>query len=809
MMGQLPSDQRRCTACGGPVAADNRTRYCSNACRQRAYRARVTATGGTHDAPPPTPFTADAPGAALDDFVGRRHEIDRIRHLFRRHRLVTLVGPAGVGKSRLAMEFVGRLPGDWSRSVTPVLLDGIDDGELVSRAVATAAAVREQPDTPIADTLFAELRSTRSALLLDNCEHVVDSCAKFVDTALRRCGGLRVLATSREALNIPGEAVFGVDGLPVTAADEDVANSPADAVRLFANRARALVHDFRITSANTADVAAICADLDGNPLAIELAARWVPVLSLRNIRERLANRFELLATNRRSTHSRQAHRSLREAIDWGYELLGHDERAVFRRLSLLTGSFDLDAATAACADTDLDADRVFPLLCQLRAKSLLTSTQSSRFRQLESIRLYARQRLDASGEAAATENRLITWLAELSAPLVREPLSFSLARLRAVEEETDNLLSAVRWTAESHDPRNAALAIAAAWGWLNRGHVTQGRDLLKAALARSDIDPADRCVLLSYAGYFASIQCDAKDGVGLPTQALDLARSIGSPIGEACARYALGIFHSTTGQLDEAERQLNGSAAVARAIGDPVAVAIAGQRLAWVALAHGDVGRAATLMAEVLAALEGRPAVFAVCRIHCAAGIVAIGQDDDDRAEQYFTKALRSAADRWLQTPIALEGLAMVAQRAGRPIRALRLFCAAKAVRRGDTVYIEPDWLRQIEESLALTESALGRRRVEAIAGQAGELTARQLVSCALEDNWPDPPQDRDPGLDDEEREMAALVADGLTNGQIADRLDISVRTVAYRLKRIRAKLELSSRTELRAWLAAHPAPRG
>ncbi|QUQ65529.1 ATP-binding protein [Kutzneria sp. CA-103260] len=803
MAAPLSTDRARCAVCGGPAAAQNGSRYCSNACRQRAYRARVIAAGQTRDdAAQPRPLDPDAPGAVLaplDSFVGRRPEIERIRQLFRHHRLVTLVGPAGVGKSRLAMEFTRRLPGSWSRGVALVLLDGVDDGDLVSQAVATAVGVRERPDTPIAETLFATLRSSHHALLLDNCEHLVDSCADFVATALRRCGELRVLATSREPLDIPGEAVFQVDGLSVTAPG----TQSVDAARLFVDRARALVHDFAITPENAADVVAICAELDGNPLAIELAARWVPVLPVPSIREHLSHRFELLTTNRRSAQSRQVHRSLREAIDWGYELLGPEERVVFRRLSVLTGGFDLGTATAVCADTDLDADHVFQLLGQLRTKSLLTSTEPGQFRQLESVRLYARQRLDASGETDATKERLVAWLAELTAPLARQSLWFDYDVLPVVGAMVDNLLAAVRWTAATDDPRNAVLSIATALGWLYRGHLAEGRKLLTAALARPGSDPETRCLLLRYAGALATLNGDPKEGIELLGQALALSEQLGSPLAEAGARYSLGTCFSAVGRLQDAEDHL--TRCVELTADQPIAAAVARQGLAWVALVAGDLDRSAALMGEAVAAVEGRPAVHAICRIYCTAGAVAIGQGDNDQAETYFRGALRQAPDSWWQI-LAVEGIAVVAQRGGQFTRAVALFGAADAVRHADKIHVEPFWGHQVKESFAVAEQALGRRRVAQIADQARHLTVPQLISYALDDVLPELPDDRDRDLDDGERQVAVLVAEGRTNEQIADQLGISVRTVGYRLRRIRGKLSLSSRAEIRSWLAEHPA---
>ena len=795
----------RCVVCGGGVLAQNESRYCSNACRQRAYRARVIATSRSQEARRATPPRADGPGALpapLDSFIGRKQEITRIGQLFRRHRLVTLVGPAGVGKSRLAIEFAGSLPGARSGSVAMVLLDAVRDGDLVGQAVATALGVREQPDEHITETVFAALRSAK-VLLLDNCEHLVEPCAEFLATALRRCGELRVLATSREALNIAGEAVFNVDGMSVTAPGHE----PVDAGRLFVDRARALVHDFAITKENAADVLAICTELDGNPLAIELAARWVPVMPVRGIREHLSRRFELLSTNRRATQqARQVHRSLREAIDWGYELLDDEERKVFRRLTVLTGGFDETIATVVCADAELPAGRVLPVLGQLRAKSLLSGANTGQFRLLESIRLYGRQRLEAAGEAEATRERLISWLVELGAPLVREPMSFTFDVLAKVAGVADNLFTAVGWTAASDDPRNAALSIATAMGWSYLGHITEGRKLLATALNRPGVGAEDRCRLLCYAGTLAMLQSNPLDGIALLNQALALSESIGSVLTQAGARYALGTCYSAAGRLDEAEHHLTRTVTLTRAADQPAAIAIACQGLAWLALVRGEVDRGAALIAEAIAATEGRPPIQAMWRIYCTVGAVAIGQGDDKRAVTYFTKALREKPQTWLQL-LAVEGIAVVAQRRGQFARAVGLIGAADAIRHADEVRVEPFWGHQVKESFAVAEQALGQEQVERIAAQTRHLTMAQLIAYAVDDVLPEVPvdEDRDRELDDGERRVAVLAAEGLTNEQIARRLGISARTVAYRLRQVRGKLSLNSRTEIRTWIAENP----
>jgi len=366
----MSSAERCCAVCGKVLADQQRVRYCSNACRQRAYRKRATAATRTTI---PAAANSDIPGALpalVDSFVGRRPEIERLTHLLGQRRLITLVGPAGVGKTRLALEVAGRLP----QPAVLVELDSLDDGGRVTQVVAGAFGVRELPGRTISEALFTTLHGARTLLVLDNCEHLVDATAQFVDLALRRCRGLRVLATSREALAIPGELVFSLDGLPLPSGESDPMRS--DAVRLFVDRARERDQDFALDDDTIGQIAAVCAELDGSPLAIELAAHRIPMLSVDAIHSRLAGRLELLTTAHRTGKARQ--RSLRQAIDWSHQLLGPDEQVVFRRLSMLSGTFDLDTAIAVCADDEFRPEQVFELAFRLQAGSLITTASSSR-----------------------------------------------------------------------------------------------------------------------------------------------------------------------------------------------------------------------------------------------------------------------------------------------------------------------------------------------------------------------------------------------------------------------------------------------
>ena len=333
-----------CSICGTATAASRhrRARYCSNACRQRAYRQRV-----------------NEPGPALDSFIGRDAELAALERSDAR--VLTLVGPAGVGKSRLAKEF--------ARNAAWVDLAGTPEV-----AGACAEALGLPTGEPVLGTLVRVL-DEKPLLVLDNCERVAADCAALLEPLLLGCPALKVVATSREPLRVPGEVLFAVRPLSIT-----------NAVELFADRARANQVGLRLGERDA--LAALCAKLDRLPLAIELAARLVTVLPVDELLNRLDDRLELL--NRGNRTAAERHQSLRAAIGWSYDRLSAEEQHVFRCISQGAGNFGLDGAVQAC---DLPTDRVLVLLSALVAKSLLTSTGAGRFEQLESIRLYGRERL--------------------------------------------------------------------------------------------------------------------------------------------------------------------------------------------------------------------------------------------------------------------------------------------------------------------------------------------------------------------------------------------------------------------------------
>ena len=426
--------------------------------------------------------------------MGRERELADLDRRLATSRLVTLTGTGGTGKTRLALQAAGGLvdryrDGAWLAELAP-----IRDADLVPQGVAGALGVREQPRGTPGDAVVDYLRGKELLLVLDNCEHVVDAAAGLVERLLAACPSLTIVATSREALGIPGESIFQVPSLGVpeqhrSAGGDDPPESTADeaetadAVRLFVDRAQAAAPGFALTDANAHVVSEICRRLDGIPLAIELAAARVAILSPEEILQRLGDRFRLLTGGRRGAVPRQ--QTLQALIDWSWNLLAEPDRQLLRRLSVFAGGWTLDAATAVCGDGSGDAPDVLDALGRLVDRSLVVVDRgsSTRYRLLETIRQYARDRLIESGEAEVLARRHLDHflaLAERAGPALWGPGMAEWTRRLEVDE--DNLRTAIEWALEVDAERAARLAIELSFFWQTRSTWAESVAWLTAAV---------------------------------------------------------------------------------------------------------------------------------------------------------------------------------------------------------------------------------------------------------------------------------------------------------------------------------------
>jgi predicted ATPase len=399
--------------------------------------------------------------------LGREREIAEVKRLLADTRLLTLTGAGGCGKSRLALQVASELLRDYADGVWLSQLAPLADLAFVPQTIASVLRVPEQPGRLVSETLVRALRFKSLLLVVDNCEHLLSACAELADALVRACSTLRILATSQEPLGVPGEAVWRVPSLSVPSAGR---LSPVDhlmqceSVRLFVERATFSQPGFTLTDSNAAAVVQVCRRLDGIPLAIELAAARVKVLTVEQIAARLDNRFRLLTGGSQRGLPRQ--RTLRAAMDWSYGLLSEKERAVLQRLSTFAGGWTLEAAEAVCSGNGIEAADVLDLLTQLVDKSLVaveTQGEEARYRHPETVRQYSLDRLMESEEAADVRRRHRDWYlgpAERAEPELRGP--GQVAWLEQLEMEHDNLRAALEWSRTEEGEAEAGVRLAGA-----------------------------------------------------------------------------------------------------------------------------------------------------------------------------------------------------------------------------------------------------------------------------------------------------------------------------------------------------------
>ncbi|MGW7690664.1 ATP-binding protein [Streptomyces asiaticus] len=538
------------------------------------------------------------PLTQLSSLVGRTDELVELARLLHGVRLLTLTGPAGVGKSRLALELVGQEVRGKRRVASVVRLGSRTEPDEIRRQVL--AALGETPGaTP--PSVAAASDGTESSgrdllLLLDDCEHVLDSCGRLLTELLPSRPRLRVLATSRESLQLPGETVFPVAGLALPDAGSDTVLNAclrSDAVTLFVDRARAVVPGFRLTHDNAVHVGKICARLDGLPLPIEMAARLIRVFPPAEIVTRLEDRLALLTSGWRLADDR--HQSLRASLEWGYALLSPEEQALLRRLSVLSGDFGPDAAAAVASDLPGPDAAIPRLLIGLAAKSVITPMADTggptRFRLLESMRCFGHDRLIAEGEETGAYERLVSWLTAMCLPLHGEAVVPSATLDRLAKERT-HLTHALHRLQTGTDERQLLLASALAAVETADGRVTGTAGLVAQALDRAAPDSVYRAVALAAAAALAARDADDDSALRHADEAVELEHARDRP--ELLARLLLlrGTIQHLRGEPTASLTDLREALAIGARLRHDTLSALCLSIIAQYQVANGERGAA-------------------------------------------------------------------------------------------------------------------------------------------------------------------------------------------------------------------------
>jgi predicted ATPase/DNA-binding SARP family transcriptional activator/Tfp pilus assembly protein PilF len=713
----------------------------------------------------------------LTSFIGREKEIQQVKRLVSEARLVTITGSGGVGKTRLAIQVAGALAsqfrdgvwwvelaalfdtsgskkrdsspdGDrsWRRDSQkpPVELAELTAVDMVAQAVAKALRVPVSPSTRVLEAVLEHLRDRRLLLVLDNCEHLITACAALTERILQDCPGVTILATSREALGVAGEKCWLLSSLSLPESGpasefKDIVQS--EAVSLFIERTAEILPGYQPDEAEAATIAQVCRRLDGMPLAIELAAARMKLLSATEIASWLDQRFNLLTAGRRTALPR--HRTLRAAIEWSYDLLDQTEQALFRRLSIFAGSFTLEAAQAVCTGGEIHPDETLTLLGRLMDKSLLQvdpaprdAGLATRYRFLDSIGSFGRLKLDEAGESGHMRDRHAEYyvrLAEAAEPeLLLSDQGFWNRLLLA---EHDNIRAMVEWSAESDQAENAVRVVGALlWFWWSHGSMREGLNLTLQALALPSAAQFERyrARALNTACFLRWVLGDMESARQNIEEALSIFRKSNDEAGLAWSILFLGVLYTSEGQYDLANAALQDGISIARKLGDLNKSSFSLAFMGDVALQQGDRSKAKRVYEESADMLRSLGNKLFLAYPLRRLGYLALERNDVSQAWHYFRESLalnREGGDR-RAVAACLTSFAALALHLDKPAVAARLYGAVE--RRMESLsnllYLDQAELGRVMSKLL---STLNEASFEAALTEGWELSVEQAIELA------------------------------------------------------------------------------
>jgi predicted ATPase/DNA-binding CsgD family transcriptional regulator len=753
--------------------------------------------------------------AEVTSFVGRRQELREVKRLLTTTRLLTLTGSGGVGKTKLALRAAVEMSRGFPDGVWLVLLASIGDPLLVTQAVFNALGVHDLSAGLSLSSLTDYLVGKRLLLVLDNCEHLLDGCRLVASTLIGSCPDLHVLATSRQALSVAGEVRTVVPPMSLPAEEDETSVQHllgCDAVWLLTERAAAASPGVTVDAANAAQVLALCRKLDGIPLALELAAVRLASLSLDQLNHGLADELSILGTANRGAEARQ--QTLEATIGWSYGLLDERERRLWARLSVFAGGFEEDAATEVCADARIPAERIPGLLGALVDKSILKrqlkGADPPRYWLLETMRQYGLDRLNQAGETDTTAKRHFDWICGLAllagAWDDRQPETFT-----RVANERYNLWAAMDFC--SRQPDQLAAAAEAAQHlmafWACRGPFGDVRRRLTALAELAPEDSLPRARLLWVAAVMASSQNDydacgvlSGESLRIGTEVRDVEVVAWSLLLDTMPRWLGGDLAGST-------RQLESALSLARLMRVEEAELDILNTLCGLSIATGDLDRAVEFGEQGLAMSQDRGELWIRGYLLNFLAQANWFRGERPRAEPLAREAAvcKHAIDDRNGLTMALETLVSMAAECGRPERAATLLGAAQRVRDESSLSLLDLFRAQHERSVSLIIRAIGQKALDAAFARGRGMTIGEGVAFATEDQQAAQPLSAVKAVPDTELtrrqlEIARLIAEDLTNRQIADRFFLSERTVETHITNMLNKLGLNSRVQLSRWLA-------
>ncbi|GAA2813784.1 ATP-binding protein [Saccharopolyspora taberi] len=749
----------------------------------------------------------------VTSFVGRRREITLTKRLLAESRVVTITGPGGVGKTRLALRVAANMRRSFRDKVWCVGLEDVLDPRLLTDAVIDQLGLGSPSSGDDVNTIVEHLKNREMLLVLDNCEQIVDAVAELVDTVIRWCPGVRVLATSRQSLGVAGESTMAlaplqvpdIDNLPPPDAYEQYAS-----VRLFVDRAKAAVPEFEVDENNAGPLMRLCYQLDGNPLAIELAAVRLRSLSPQQLEERLAERYDLLSEGRRGAPQRQ--QSLRALIDWSYELCSDQDKLAWARVSAFSGSFDLEAAEHVAGD-GLD---VLVAMHSLVDKSILIRDEEGgqvRYRLLHALREYGQERLADSGEQDEIRRRHLHWYARMITRFAAEWIGpEQVAWVNRLTSEQSNLRTALKSALAETPPGTTALRITRKMAifWGVRGLAGEARYWLDQALAVCTEPSAARASALRSSAWFALLQGDHEEAEPLLAEARELMSRHPDPVERAHLNQTLGMAAFFGGDLDRATELHQEALTAFQELQVPGGELFALFGLGLARGLGGDYALGLELLQQSVKLSTDLGELFWRSHVLWAMAHVEVSRGEVTHAEAVAKEALRlqRRLSNRLASAFTLDTLAWTAEEQGRLERAARLFGAAAAT--WDTLRAAPTYYSTFEighnEHMQRVREALGEQAYQDAFEQGYEMPPSAAHDFALESKKRGTSARRDNvhpmPLTRREREIAELVAQGRTNKDIAESLVIAQRTVEGHVQNILTKLDFTSRAQIAGWVA-------